>query len=135
MSTASLALGSRGGSSNDQLRRYNLSMVMTLIHHSGGCSRAEITRRMGLNRSTVGALVAELVELGLAFEGEPESVSGRVGRPSVQVFPNPAIVALAVYPDVDAITVCIVGLGGEVIRRIRYDTVRVPTVHETVNVV
>jgi predicted NBD/HSP70 family sugar kinase len=53
----------------------------------------------------------------------------------VQVFPNPAIVALAVYPDVDAITVCIVGLGGEVIRRIRYDTVRVPTVHETVNVV
>jgi predicted NBD/HSP70 family sugar kinase len=133
--TTALTLGSRGGSSNDQLRRYNLSMVMTLIHHSGGCSRAEITRRMGLNRSTVGALVAELVELGLAFEGEPESVVGRVGRPSVQVFPNPDIVALAVYPDVDAITVCIVGLGGEVIRRIRYDTVRVPTVHETVNVV
>ncbi|WP_241985376.1 ROK family transcriptional regulator [Cryobacterium sp. TMS1-20-1] len=128
-------LTSRGGSSNDQLRRFNLSMILTMIHHSSGCSRAELTRRTGLNRSTISALVAELVELGLAFEGEPEDVPGRVGRPSLQVFPSLKIAAIAVSPDVDAITVGLVGLGGEVIRRIRFDTARVPTVFETVNAV
>jgi len=126
---------SRGGSSNDQLRRFNLSMILTMIHHSSGCSRAELTRRTGLNRSTVSALVAELVELGMAFEGEPEDLPGRVGRPSLQVFPSPKIAAIAVNPDVDAITVGLVGLGGEVIRRIRFDTARIPTVTETVNAV
>ncbi|TFC39869.1 ROK family transcriptional regulator [Cryobacterium sp. TMT1-62] len=110
-------------------------MILTMIHHSSGCSRAELTRRTGLNRSTISALVAELVELGMAFEGEPEDVPGRVGRPSLQVFPSPKIAAIAVSPDVDAITVGLVGLGGEVIRRIRFDTTRIPTVSETVNAV
>ncbi|TFC32092.1 ROK family transcriptional regulator [Cryobacterium sp. TMT2-18-3] len=110
-------------------------MILTMIHHSSGCSRAELTRRTGLNRSTISALVAELVELGMAFEGEPEDVPGRVGRPSLQVFPSPKIAAIAVSPDVDAITVGLVGLGGEVIRRIRFDTARIPTVSETVNAV
>ncbi|WP_240607049.1 ROK family transcriptional regulator [Cryobacterium aureum] len=128
-------LGLRGGTSNDQLRRFNLSMILTMIHHSSGCSRAELTRRTGLNRSTISALVAELVDLGMAFEGEPEDVPGRVGRPSLQVFPSPRIAAIAVSPDVDAITVGLVGLGGEVIRRIRFDTARIPTVSETVNAV
>jgi predicted NBD/HSP70 family sugar kinase len=135
MSTAPPTLGIRGGTSNDQLRRYNLSMVMTMLHHAGGCSRAELTRRTGLNRSTIAALVAELSELGMVYEGEPESAVGRVGRPSLQVFPNPGIAAISVNPDIDAITVGLVGLGGEVIRRIRFDTARVPTVHETVNAV
>lgn len=128
-------LGIRGGTSNDQLRRYNLSMVMTLLHHASGCSRAELTQRTGLTRSTIAALVAELVDLGMAYEAEPETAVGRVGRPSLQVFPNPTIAAIAVAPDIDAITVGLVGLGGEVIRRIRFDTVRIQTVSETVNVV
>ena len=135
MMSAQPTLGVRGGTSNDQLRRYNLSMVMTLLHHQSGCSRAELTKRTGLNRSTISALVSELVDLGMAFEGEPESVVGRVGRPSPQVYPNPGLAAIAVNPDVDAITVGLVGLGGEVIRRIRFDTARVPSVGETINVV
>ncbi|WP_297368729.1 ROK family protein [Cryobacterium sp.] len=135
MSQAPPTLGVRGGTSNDQLRRYNLSMVMTMLHHAGGCSRAELTKRTGLNRSTIAALVAELVDLGMAFEAEPESVVGRVGRPSPQVVPNPGLAAIAVNPDIDAITVGLVGLGGEVIRRIRFDTTRVPTVAEAINAV
>ena len=106
-----------------------------MIHHSNGCARAELTKRTGLNRSTISALVSELVDLGLAFEGEPEDVRGRVGRPSLQVYPSTKIAAIAVSPDVDAITVGLVGLGGEVIRRIRFDTARIPTVPETVNAV
>ena len=139
--TAPRTLGSlsstnpRGSTSNDQLRRFNLSMVLTMVHHSSGCSRAELTRRTGLNRSTISALVAELVDLGVAFEGEPENSVGRVGRPSLQVFPNPGIAAIAVNLDIDAVTVALVGLGGEVIRRIRFDTVRIPTMPEAVNAV
>jgi predicted NBD/HSP70 family sugar kinase len=135
MNDAPPTLGLRGGTSNDQLRRYNLSMVMTIVHHARGCSRAELTKRTGLNRSTIAALVAELVELGMVYEGEPESVVGRVGRPSPQVFPNPGLAAIAVNPDIDAITVGLVGLGGEVIRRIRFDTSRIPSINETINAV
>jgi len=127
--------GSRGSTSNDQLRRFNLSTVLRMIHHSSGCSRAELTHRTGLNRSTISDLVAELVDLGLAFEGEPEDTVKRVGRPSLRVFPNPSIAAIAVNLDIDAVTVALVGLGGEVIRRIRFDTVRVPTLPEAVNAV
>ncbi len=125
----------RGGTSNDQLRRLNLSMVLTMVHHSPGCSRAELTKRTGLTRSTIAALVGELSDLGLVREGSPESAVGRVGRPSPQVFPNPGVAAIAVNPDVDAITVGLVSLGGEVVRRVRLDTTHVPSVAETVRVV
>ena len=84
-------------------------MVMTMLHHARGCSRAELTKRTGLNRSTIAALVAELVDLGMAFEVEPESVVGRVGRPSPQVVPNPGLAAIAVNPDVDAIAAVFIG--------------------------
>ncbi len=134
-SPAQPTLGIRGGTSNDQLRRYNLSMVMTLVHHEGGCSRAQLTTLTGLTRSTIAALVAELVQLGMVHEAEPEQVLGRVGRPSLQVFPSSTIASLAVSTDVDAINVGLVGLGGEVLRRIRFDTLRPQSPAETVNIV
>lgn len=124
----------RGGTSNDQLRRYNLSAVMTLVHRLGGLSRAELTRLTGLTRSAIGGLVAELTELGLVVEMAPADETGRVGRPSLQVMPDERLVAIAVAPDSDAITVGLVGLGGEVIRRVRYDTMRVPSVADTVKI-
>ncbi|WGD37193.1 ROK family transcriptional regulator [Lysinibacter sp. HNR] len=133
--TAPPHLGTRGGTNNDQLRRHNLSMVMRLLHHAGGCSRAELTKRTGLTRSTIGALVTELAALGLAYESEDPSGEKRVGRPSLHVIPSPRVAAIAVNPDIDAINVGLVGLGGQVIRRIRFDTMRVPTVKEAVNAV
>ena len=50
-------------------RRANLSGALTLLHRHTSLSRADLTRMSGLNRSTTGALVAELVRLGLATEG------------------------------------------------------------------
>ena len=44
-------------------------------------SRAELTVRTGLNRSTVKALASELTELGLVRESF-DPVGGRVGRHS-----------------------------------------------------
>ena len=122
------------GSNLDQVRRRNLSAVLRLVHTHGSPSRAWITKETGLNRSTVAALVAELVELSLVNESEPDQTN-QVGRPSRTIVPSSTTVALTVHPELDAVTVGLVGLGGRVVRRVRYDTVRVPSVQEVVNIV
>jgi predicted NBD/HSP70 family sugar kinase len=107
----------RGGpvSTTDQLRRNNLRRVLTLVHHDGGLSRADITRITGLNRSTVGAIAAELAALGLVAERPP--VNTRAGRPSPVVHPHNDAVAVAVNPEVDAVHVALVALGGRVVAK------------------
>ncbi|MFC7624210.1 ROK family protein [Microlunatus sp. GCM10028923] len=109
----------------DSSRRRNLSAVLRLVHTRRGLSRAELTRLTRLNRSTIGGLVAELAGLGLVVEAEP-AIDG-VGRPSPRIEPNPDLVAVTVNPDVDAITVGLVGLGGAVRARARRATRRVPS--------
>lgn len=102
----------------DGVRRRNLATVLDLVHHGHAASRAELTALTGLNRSTVAALVAELAELRLVEEGDPVA-SGGVGRPSPAVSPNPRPVVIAVNPEVDAVTGALVGLGGQVVSRVR----------------
>jgi predicted NBD/HSP70 family sugar kinase len=134
VSDATLGRVSARGNNLDQVRRRNLSIVLTLVHSHRGMSRAEITRATRLNRSTIAALVAELVELGLVIESAPDPTN-MVGRPSAVVVPNPSVIAITVNPELDAVAVGLVSLGGAVVRRVRYDTVRVPTAQEVVNIV
>ncbi|NTV39170.1 MAG: ROK family transcriptional regulator [Demequinaceae bacterium] len=101
------------GSRNEETRQRNLALMLSSVHGRGALSRAELTRHSGLNRSTVGFLVAELVELGLVLETEP-SAERRVGRPSPVVVPSPDVVAIAINPDVAGLTAGVVGLGGDV---------------------
>jgi predicted NBD/HSP70 family sugar kinase len=121
------------GSNYDDVRRHNLAVILRLVHRGGASSRARLTQASGLNRSTVAALVGELAELGLVEEREPDSTN-RVGRPSPIVTVSERVVALAVNPEIDAVTIGIVGLDGRVHRRIRYPTERSPTVTEAVNI-
>ncbi|WP_084106568.1 ROK family transcriptional regulator [Demequina sp. NBRC 110056] len=121
------------GSRNESTRRHNLSTVLSLVHHGRGMSRADLTRATGLNRSTIGLLVADLVGAGLVSERAPEA-SG-VGRPSPVVVPNPDVVAIAVSPDVDAVVLGVVGLGGVVHARRRVEFASVPTAAEVVSAV
>jgi predicted NBD/HSP70 family sugar kinase len=108
------------GFGNDSLRRDNLATVLRLVHRSGaeGLSRSALTARTGMNRSTIAALVGELAERGLVAESEPVSRSG-VGRPSPIVTTTERAVALAVNPEIDAIRLAVVGLGGRVLARHR----------------
>lgn len=108
------------GFGNDSLRRDNLATVLRLVHRSGGegRSRSALTALTGMNRSTIAALVGELVARGLVAETEPVSRSG-VGRPSPIVTATQRAVALAVNPEIDAIQLAVVGLGGRVISRHR----------------
>ena len=124
---------SERGNSNDNVRRHNLSVVLGLVHRERNLSRAQLTRQTGLNRSTVAALVAELVERVLVVETEPDATNSR-GRPSPIVRPNPRVVAISINPEIDAISIGVVSLGGTVIKKIRYVTEHSPSVGEAVNI-
>jgi predicted NBD/HSP70 family sugar kinase len=130
----SRTLSAGRGSRVDATRRHNLSTILTAVHHHPGMSRAELTRQTGLNRSTVGVLVAELADLGLVREVAPAEHASR-GRPSPQVYPRTDVSVLAVNPDLDAVTIGLVGLGGTLHRRVRHEWKHPPSVDDTVEVV
>ncbi|MDT5107438.1 MAG: hypothetical protein QOI25_4951 [Mycobacterium sp.] len=121
----------RIGTSTDDVRRHNLSGVLTLVHRHRAMSRAELTRRTGLSRSTVKVLVEELVEHGLVEEVQP-TASTQVGRPSPVVRPQGRRLAIAVNPDIDSVTIGLVSLGGSVLEVTRRTTTGIPTVEQTV---
>lgn len=104
------------GGTLDDLRRRNLSAVLQVIHLRDGSTRAEITHETRLNRSTVRALVADLVDAGVVTEGAAVR-SGGVGRPSPCIRATDAVRVLAVNPEVDATSAALVGLGGRVLAR------------------
>lgn len=106
------------GQNRDDVRKHNLATLLRMIHESGTISRSLLTTNSGLNRSTISDLVQELEDLGLVTEQESKSSTG-VGRPSLQVTASNRVIAFAVNPDIDAVTVGMVGLGGEVIKRKR----------------
>jgi predicted NBD/HSP70 family sugar kinase len=121
------------GGTTEELRRSNLARILGLVHREGDLSRAELTRLTGLNRSTIGGLVGELRELGLVFESMPESGgSNRAGRPSPIVHASTQVAAIAVNPEVDAIHVGLVTLGGHVIKRVRVETTGSPSSRQVV---
>ena len=100
------------------MRRHNLGTVLAHLHRDGQLSRADLTTRLGLNRSTIGALVGELVSLGLVVETAPSGGRGGAGRPSLDVRPNPyAAVVVGVEVGVDVLSGALVGLGGQVLVR------------------
>jgi predicted NBD/HSP70 family sugar kinase len=104
------------GVGTEELRRANLRAILQTVHTRGPTTRAVLTKQLGLNRSTIGALTGELQALGLVSE-ETAAVGGRSGRPSHLVVPRPDNVVVAVDVGVDRIAVALVGLGGEVLDR------------------
>ena len=104
------------GVTQDEVRRANLSLVLTLLHRHGAQSRSQIVATTGLNRSTVGDLVSELVEAGLVRESA--GVGGGVGRPSLRVEPvADAATVLALDVRVERTVAAVIGLGGTVFVR------------------
>jgi predicted NBD/HSP70 family sugar kinase len=101
----------------DAIRAHNLSVMLGHVHRDGALTRAQLTQRLGVSRSTVGALVSDLTKLGLVQEVVPSRGAG-VGRPSHVVAPHsggPFVVAVDI--DVAHVTIAAVGLGGAVLAR------------------
>jgi predicted NBD/HSP70 family sugar kinase len=106
-----------GAARPEEIRRHNLGLLLEQVHRDGELTRAELTQRLGLNRSTIGALVAELTDLGLIDERVPTG-NERAGRPSHVVAPRAdGPFAIAVEVDVDSVVTAAVSLGGEVLAR------------------
>ena len=102
------------GTNQEDVRRHNLGTVLGHVHRAERLSRAELTARMGLNRSTIAGLVAELESLGLAEQAKPSGARLGAGRPSVAVKARTGAYVLAVDLRVDGLTVARIGLGGVV---------------------
>ncbi|MEV6634236.1 ROK family protein [Actinoplanes sp. NPDC051470] len=107
----------RAGPTQEEVRRHNLGTLLRYVHVHGATSRAELTTRLGLNRSTIGALTAELTTAGLVNERTPGE-TGRAGRPSLVVQPESSkVFAYAVSIEVDRLRAARIGLGGRILDR------------------
>jgi len=106
------------GTNQEAVRRHNLGTLLRHVHQVGNSSRAELTKGMGLNRSTIGGLVAELEALGAVAKAEAVGTSRGAGRPSVgvRIAPHGPFV-VAVDLGVDRVVVARVGLGGVIRER------------------
>ncbi|GAA0647276.1 ROK family transcriptional regulator [Kutzneria viridogrisea] len=103
------------GTRPDEVRRHNRTALLRRLHVGGPCTRAELAAELGLNRSTIKALVDGLAEGGLVVEQVSAKRLG-AGRPSLLVLPQPrALWVLAVDVGVEQTTVAAVGFGGEVL--------------------
>ncbi|MDW4573765.1 ROK family transcriptional regulator [Microbacterium sp. M3] len=116
------------------VRQRNLARLLRLVHLEGPLSRAALTEATGLNRSTIADLVAELVRGGLVIERAPDP-SRRVGRPSPIVAADPGVVAIAVNPEVDALTIAAVGLDRGIPVRERIEVDHLLTTDETARLI
>lgn len=105
------------GARPDEVRRHNRTVLLRRLHIGGPCTRASLAAELGLNRSTIKALVDGLAESGVVEERVPRLRSG-AGRPSLLVLPQPhAAVVLAVDVRVEQVAIALVGLGGEILGR------------------
>lgn len=118
MQTSLLPTNSDRGRNREDLREHNLSAIAGLLHKFGTLSRAQLTSSTGLNRTTISNLVSELKDLGLVYESQSAGPTG-VGRPSVMVSLSADVVAFAVNTALDATTVGVVNLLGQVLVKAR----------------
>lgn len=94
------------------IRNSNLAAVLRVVVRRRLVSRASISEELGLSRSTVSELIAQLVQLGYVVE-TVDAAGGGVGRPSHVVAPSRDIVTLVIDPERDRVAVGAIGLNGE----------------------
>lgn len=82
------------------MREGNRRRVVRLLRSHGPMTRAELSRSAEVSRSTVSAIVAELIEEGLVEESGEMVGRGQAGRPGSLVSLNPSA-GVAVGIDID----------------------------------
>ncbi len=96
------------------MREMNRSTVLNMIYHYDPISRSEISRKTGLNKTTISYLVDELIDSGLVVETGSES-SGQPGRNPILLSINKdAGHCIGIHLEVTFLTAVITNLRGEV---------------------
>jgi len=68
--------GPTSGTRPDEIRRHNRTALLRRLHVDGPSTRASLAAELGLNRSTIKALVDGLAEAGVVAERVPALRSG-----------------------------------------------------------
>ena len=116
-----------GATAADQmtLRRSNLALVLRSLREGGPRSRARLATELGLTRSAVSKLVAELAERGLVRIGDVER--GSVGRPGTSVsLDGRAVCGIGAEINVHHVSTLALDLAGEVVAEHRQPLTRRP---------
>ncbi|MFT7583506.1 MAG: glucokinase-like ROK family protein [Myxococcota bacterium] len=96
------------------VRAQNQRLLLNIVWCESGISRAEIARRTGLSRSTVSAIVEDLLETGLVcFGAAGDSKGGR--RPITLQFQDAALKLVGVDIGATHVAVALTDLRGKVI--------------------
>jgi predicted NBD/HSP70 family sugar kinase len=102
--------------STEGLRRRNTSIVLRSLRQLGPATRAELAKRTGLAKATVGVIVAGLEAAGAVTELErPGAVVPGRGRPGTPVaLSGRRYLGLGLELNVDYVAVAVLDLAGEV---------------------
>ncbi|MBN9060693.1 MAG: ROK family transcriptional regulator, partial [Rhizobiales bacterium] len=104
------------------VRYLNEIRALNALFRSGGMSRADLARMLGLNRSTTGHIIANLMADALVVErpnGCRGETAAKTGRPGINIEINPAgATFLGAEIGVDRLTVVAIDLCANEIRRI-----------------
>lgn len=96
------------------IKARNKGLIIKLLIEKGPMSRAAISKKLGLVRSTVSESVNELIKLKVIEEGR--KVSGNIGkRPTLIYFNKTLFFFVAVVISPHGINIAIVNLSGEII--------------------
>jgi predicted NBD/HSP70 family sugar kinase len=113
------------------LKRINRSVLLRLLRRQPGLSRARLSQHSGLTKSTVSALVRELLDEHWLSEASAPVAADGLGRPSTPLHINEQVrVLLGVEIGVQQLRVVAVSLGGRVLdtREVRLETTEVLSV-------
>ncbi|MBA1349962.1 ROK family transcriptional regulator [Rhizobium sp. WYCCWR 11146] len=117
------------GSSPRRIRQNNIVAALQTIYAHRSLSRADLARKLGMNRSSSGEIVAELTEGGFVQEsdesGKQRLEHSRAGRPGImlELVPDAAFF-VGIEIGVEHISAAVVDLSAEVraCRKMAFDT-------------
>lgn len=106
-----------GSGSLSSLREFNRLRIVDFLRINGTASRAELSRRTGLSRSTVSTLVADLQRRGLVVERAGQFAGeGQPGRPAALLELDPSAgAAVGIDFDHDKVRVAVSDLSRTVL--------------------
>jgi len=101
------------GGQVEQVRRQNIALVLRALRSSGPLTRTEVARHTGLAKATVGSIVGDLENAGLAAEtGELTGGRGRPGRAVALTGEN--VVGLGLEVNVDFVSTVSLDVAGTI---------------------
>ncbi|RZI99190.1 MAG: winged helix-turn-helix domain-containing protein, partial [Rubrivivax sp.] len=112
------------GSGQAQLKRGNRMAIIRQLRVNPGQSRVELANALGLTKSTVSALVRELLDEGWLLEREV-LITGDIGRRPTPLFVDPTrLLLLGTQVGIGHVRVVLTSLTGEVLhaQSAAYDT-------------